>query len=713
MGKKKREEKQENPELQDKKGLSRRDFFKKGAAAGVGAAALAGVGKAAAQQAPGEDIEWHYEADVVVIGSGATGLPAAIRARDLGASVLVVEQNYEIGGSMLHSGGWVSLGGGDALQQRDKEGADPEGMGLAQPLVPAEALEDNADILFQDMIDWSVTNDAARSPYRYNDRELHRSWADNTAANRQFLMDNYVRFARIDATHNGGGISRARSARVVIRPADTTDIRAGTVSHEDRGVPEERHTLFNPMRNIPGNPAEGVGAPGWVFGGFALSRSLEFSAKEKGVRFMLNRRMEEIVREEPFSGRVIGIKASFSPRNDAITGERLRSYGETAGSEWAQGLIDEPRETVNIRARKAVIIGSGGNNGNPQFRHMFHPAGLEPSHFPRAWAVVGPGRTNDASGIIAGMKIGAHLAGMQQLYHNSAGLSPQTTLGVPGGARVYPGHPAFSERGAYGLVIGAAGFEHVILVNQVGRRFFNEMRYPGNFNTPRFPSGPDRGTREWHEHVPGDWRNARHEWVRETYTFDSGVEAALAINEGSRPPHYLPGPLWVIFDQAAVDRAGWNLEFPYTADNGYFFQADTIEELAARIRGNPYQNVEMAHLVDTVDKWNASVDAGVDEDFEREQDDAPMHRIESPPFYAGFLFIEWHDSCGGLRINGRLQVVDLEGRPIPGLYAGGEASGGGEMHGLGRATTHGYIAGTNAVLEERALASSPTAIRIG
>ena len=35
------------------------------------------------------------------------------------------------------------------------------------------------------------------APYRYNDRELHRAWADNCYGTRQFLIDNYVRFSRI------------------------------------------------------------------------------------------------------------------------------------------------------------------------------------------------------------------------------------------------------------------------------------------------------------------------------------------------------------------------------------------------------------------------------------------------------------------------------------------------------------------------------------
>mgnify|MGYP006178921833 CR=1 FL=1 len=37
------------------------------------------------------------------------------------------------------------------------------------------------------------------------------------------------------------------------------------------------------------------------------------------------------------------------------------------------------RETVHIRARKAVILASGGHSGNPEVRSMFYPALREPA----------------------------------------------------------------------------------------------------------------------------------------------------------------------------------------------------------------------------------------------------------------------------------------------------------------------------------------------
>lgn len=75
--------------------VSRRDFFKQGAAVGAGATTLAG--QAAAQGRRGQ-IHFEQVADVVIVGAGASGLPAAIMAREQGASVIVIDSNHDIGG---------------------------------------------------------------------------------------------------------------------------------------------------------------------------------------------------------------------------------------------------------------------------------------------------------------------------------------------------------------------------------------------------------------------------------------------------------------------------------------------------------------------------------------------------------------------------------------------------------------------------------------
>ena len=148
-------------------GISRRTFVKTGAAAGVGAAVFSTPGTASAQGSPAAGIRWHYEADVVVIGAGATGLPAAIRARDLGASVIVIDQNFDVGGKMLNSGAQVSLGGGDSIQKRDIAGEpDREGFITVPRLRPVAELTEDADLLFRDNTDWSVEDASAQAPSR-------------------------------------------------------------------------------------------------------------------------------------------------------------------------------------------------------------------------------------------------------------------------------------------------------------------------------------------------------------------------------------------------------------------------------------------------------------------------------------------------------------------------------------------------------------------
>src|SRR3989304_3643255 len=95
--------------------VSRRDFIKKGAAVGAGATVFAGLGP---REAQASQIRFRRVADVVVIGAGVSGLAASIRARDSGASVIVVDSNFDIGGHGMLSGGQVVLGGGTSLQKK-------------------------------------------------------------------------------------------------------------------------------------------------------------------------------------------------------------------------------------------------------------------------------------------------------------------------------------------------------------------------------------------------------------------------------------------------------------------------------------------------------------------------------------------------------------------------------------------------------------------
>ena len=92
-------------------------------------------------------------------------------------------------------------------------------------------------------------------------------------------------------------------------------------------------------------------------------------------------------------------------------------------------------------------------------------------------------------------------------------------------------------------------------------------------------------------------------------------------------------------------------------------------------------------------RYNSFADAGADADFGKP---APLHKIQRPPFYAAWSTPLIHDSYTGLRTNASAQVMDLQGRVIPGLYCAGECQGGFNQHGLGRSLVFGRIAGRHA-----------------
>src|SRR6266571_5312022 len=130
--------------------MDRRSFLTAGAA--VGAVAVAAMPTQPAKAA--DAINWDREVDVVVIGAGAGGLVAAIAAREKGASVLIVEKNFDIGGRAMMSFGGLYIGGGNRMQK-------------------AKGMQDSPDTVFAD---WARPE---KPIGRFSDRELVRTYADN------------------------------------------------------------------------------------------------------------------------------------------------------------------------------------------------------------------------------------------------------------------------------------------------------------------------------------------------------------------------------------------------------------------------------------------------------------------------------------------------------------------------------------------------------
>jgi succinate dehydrogenase/fumarate reductase flavoprotein subunit len=561
--------------------VSRRDFIKKSAAVGVGATALAGLSTkevAAAQRT------WDYTADVVIVGGGCSGISAAIRARDLGASVLVVEENYACGGHAMISGGQIRLGGGTRIQIK-------------------QGIEDSADLIF-------LENTRPEHPYtRYHNRGMVRAFADHNLEVFNWIEANGIKFDDTVPLSNGGSGVITNRLQTAIRPSDD----------------------FN--QTINNTNGSGVMLP------------LIASATAKGAQYLLKHRMTSFIREGQLSGRVLGVVATDLTTN----------------------------KTVNIQARKAVIGATGGSSSNVNIRTIYNPnnteeyqVGCEP------WSRQS-GDTEEQ-----GMAIGAALGGTA-CQTNEAGIQLQKLAWLAnryGYTSFNPQSPLLDKAGSTGFAVN--NYQNGIFVNMLGQRFYSEVDLP-----PTAEEGAPSGR----------------------YNFFARAFGSVIVGEEGKKQR-LGGPVWFIFDDDARARLNMSPTHP-TVDiaNGYFFTADTLAELAAKVIGNQYQKFAMsgANLQATVDRYNGFVDAGEDPDFNKplknSQGALIGFKVQKPPFYAAWATPINHDTMAGLRVNGKWQVIDIHGQVIPSFYCTGEGTGGFTQHGLARCIVGGYIAAENAVLE--------------
>ncbi len=187
------------------------------------------------------------------------------------------------------------------------------------------------------------------------------------------------------------------------------------------------------------------------------------------------------------------------------------------------------------------------------------------------------------------------------------------------------------------------------------------------------------------------------------------VEDAIAVNEAGRRFHDEAGPYedrverllaqpgrrgWYVFDDVvAREKAALIAQMPQPA-----VSAGSLAELA-EVVGLP-----AAALERTVAGWNDFLaGAGTaDPDFGRVVLPPVRRRAIQQPFTAVPMVVGVNFCCGGFRVTTSMQVIDVFGDPIPGLYAAGDCVGGlnpvsdlGGIH-LSGGFTLGRVAGRSA-----------------
>ena len=100
----------------------------------------------------------------------------------------MIEQNYDIGGHAIESGGNIALGGGTSLQKK-------------------YGIEDSPDKMFEDLVHWH--------DYRFSDREIVRAFCDESVATFDFLLAHGVKFPDKHPIGPDGGPQNVMRAQTV------------------------------------------------------------------------------------------------------------------------------------------------------------------------------------------------------------------------------------------------------------------------------------------------------------------------------------------------------------------------------------------------------------------------------------------------------------------------------------------------------------------
>jgi succinate dehydrogenase/fumarate reductase flavoprotein subunit len=158
-------------------------------------------------------------------------------------------------------------------------------------------------------------------------------------------------------------------------------------------------------------------------------------------------------------------------------------------------------------------------------------------------------------------------------------------------------------------------------------------------------------------------------------------------------------PVIILGDSYAVPKQVFPTALEKGLQNGAIKKFDSIEDLAKNY------SIPVSVFVEEIKRWNSYVEQKKDTDFDCMifPDAKPT---VAPPFYAARLWPKVHHTMGGLVIDKNSQVLGFDFKPVKGLYAAGEVTGG--IHGAVRlggvamadCVVFGRIAGQNAAKEK-------------
>lgn len=357
--------------------------------------------------------KWNQEYDVVVVGSGAGGMTAALCAQSQGLSAVILEKAAVYGGTTAVSGGGIWIPCNDQMPGTGVSDTYEEALTYMKYLTEGEVPQERIEAYLKnapEMVRYMQNSFGVkfRPVAKYPDYFPDKPGGKPGARTMEPL--------EFDASQLGEEFERQRE------PYKGTLV-LGRLSMNQ----VEAHMLFGQ-------------APGWLWLTFrmmwnywtdfvwrrrtwrdrrmtlgqALVGQLRHALLRQKVPLQLNTGLDELVQE---GGRVTGV------------------------------LVTQEGRKLRIGARRAVVLATGGFESNQQMREQYLPNPTQAS-----WSAA-PGM-NQGDGIRAGLKLGAGLKFMNLVWGTP-------TVEVPGSSVAAA---LFVERSLPGCV----------MVNKNGQRFVNE-----------------------------------------------------------------------------------------------------------------------------------------------------------------------------------------------------------------------------------------------
>ncbi|MGV0680410.1 MULTISPECIES: 3-oxosteroid 1-dehydrogenase [Mycolicibacterium] len=547
------------------------------------------------------------EYDVVVVGSGAAGMVAALTAAHQGLSTVVVEKAPHYGGSTARSGGGVWIPNNEILK-RDGVKDTPEAARtylhkIIGDVVPAEKIDTYLD-RSPEMLSFVLKHSPLKLCWVPGYSDYYPETPGGKPTGRS-VEPKPFNAKKLGADEKGLEPPYGKvPMNMVVMQQDY--VRLNQLKRHPRGV---LRSIKVGVRSVWAN-ATGKNLVGM---GRALIAPLRIGLQKAGVPVLLNTALTDLYVED---GVVRGIYV-VDPR-------------------------DSSAEPQLIRARRGVILGSGGFEHNEQMRVKYQRAPITTE-----WTVGAAANTGD--GILAAEKLGAALEFMEDSW-----WGPTVPL-------VDSPWFALSERNSPGSII----------VNMAGKRFMNESMpyveavhhmYGGEYGQGAGPG----------ENIPA--------WL----IFDQQYRDRF-IFAGLQPGQRIPKK-WM--------------------ESGVIVKADTIEELAAKTglpadafaaTIDRFNGFARSGVDEDFHRGDSAYDRYYGDPTNKPNPN--LGEIKHGPFYAAKMVPGDLGTKGGIRTDLQGRALRDDDSVIEGLYAAGNVSSPVMGHTypgpggtIGPAMTWGYLA---------------------